>query len=165
MAIITMSQFAEIRKKHAHQKIVFCAGSFDLTHSGHVLFFEDGKKYGDILVVGVGTDHLIRQAKGLERPILNEHLRLHMINSFRMVDYCFLDTLSSPEDLHAGVEKAFEELQPDVYLINSDAFDIVGRTKLVEAYGIKFCILDRTCPEQFENISTTAIIEKIKKLC
>lgn len=55
MSIIAPESLADLRRQPALQgkKIGFCSGSFDLTHAGHVLFFEDCKKHVDIFCQGV----------------------------------------------------------------------------------------------------------------
>ncbi len=150
-----------IREKYKDQKLVFCSGSFDLVHAGHALFFEDCKKLGDILVVGVGSDQLLVW-KGKDRPVLNQYVRLKMIDTLRPVDYCFLDESTLSDHPQTVLEETFKRLKPDVYVINEDASDIEYRKSMVEKYGVKMVILPRTCPPEFENISTTKIIEKIK---
>ena len=163
--IISIGDLASIREKHKNQKIAFCAGIFDLTHAGHVLFFEDCKKYGDVLVVMVGSDFTIQHYKGDGRPILNEHLRLKMIDSLKPVDYTLLDLNTSDVDFLAVIpEVVFKLLKPDLYIVNDDAFDMQRRHALVKGVDTKLVILKRTCPPEFENISTTKIIEKIKSL-
>ncbi len=162
--IISFDDLSSIRKKHTGEKIVFCSGSFDLTHAGHVLFFEDCKKSGDILVVMVGRDDEIKINKGQDRPILNQDIRLKMIDSLKHVDYCFLNTpwIQGGHPLDT-IGVFFEHLKPEIYAINEDAFDIPYRKELTKKYGVKLLVLDRNCPQEFENISTTKIIEKIKK--
>lgn len=163
MAYTRYKDFPKIRKKHSGQTIVFCSGTFDLTHAGHALFFEDCKRLGDILVVAVGTDASIKEIKGKHRPILNQHLRLKMVDSIRPVDYSFIGTKHHKhilDFLHA----VFSGLKPDVYVINDDAFGIDFRKKLAKKYGVKLKILKRACPPQFNKVSTTNIIEKIKAL-
>lgn len=152
----------KIREKHSRGKIVFCSGSFDLTHAGHILFFEDCRKLGDILVVGVGGDKIIRINKGMDRPILNEYVRLKTIDSFKAVDYCFLDDVSSKTKPFASVELALKQIRPNIYVINDDAYDIPYRKNIANKYGVKLVILKRRCPPQFKNISTSNIIKKIK---
>ncbi len=46
-------------------KIGFTCGSFDLTHAGHYLMFQDCKKHCDYLVVGIQSD------PSLDRPEKN----------------------------------------------------------------------------------------------
>ncbi|MDD5489585.1 MAG: adenylyltransferase/cytidyltransferase family protein [Candidatus Moranbacteria bacterium] len=157
---------ADIRKKHKNEKIVFCSGCFDLTHAGHVLFFEDCKNLGDILIVGTGPDADLKNYKGEKRPILNEQLRLKMISSMKVVDYAFIlpPVLSDSGNLLGNLERIFEKLRPDIYAINDDAFDIPYREKITKKLNIKLAVLKRWCPPEFENISTTQIINKIKNL-
>lgn len=162
MILDNYSKLPEIRTKHAGQKIIFCSGSFDLPHAGHVLFFEDCKKLGDVLVVAIGCDAIIKVNKGGKRPILNEKIRLKTIDSLKPVDYCYLD--SSTDDPLNFLKIAFENLKPDIYAVNDDGFELKKREDASRAYGVKFCILKRWCPPDFENISTSNIIHKIRNL-
>src|SRR3989338_4598654 len=98
VAVIQYKDFKQLRNKLRGKKIVFCSGIFDITHAGHVLFFEDCKTYGDILAVAVGSDAIIRINKGPARPVLNEHLRLKMVDSLKPVDYCFIDAVSDGDN-------------------------------------------------------------------
>lgn len=162
MSQISFEDLTSIREKDKDKEIVFCSGAFDLTHAGHVLFLEDCKKHGDLLAVGVGSGAGIKE-KGKGRPILNKYLRLKMVSSLKPVDYAFL----IPDvDVSYELEKikyTLEKLRPDKYVINSDASDIPYREKISEECQVKLIILERSCPPEFENISTTQIIEKIKK--
>ncbi len=162
MAIITPTKFSQLRKQNSDKKIVYCDGTFDLTHAGHVLFLEDSKSRGDVLVVGVGAEKDIRKYKGKTRPILNNDTRLKMIDSLKVVDYTFLSQLPNYENLLSHLEPNFKRLKPDVYVINEDAFDIPYRKKIAEKYDVKFIISKRVCPPGFDSISTTKIIHKIK---
>ena len=166
MAVISYEDLPILREKYKDKKIVCCTGVFDITHAGHILFFEDCKKYGDILVVLVGRDSYVRSYKGKERPILNEHVRLKTIDSLKPVDYVILDKrekFNEGEEIE-GVKSILPLLKPDVYIINADVQNIEERRKGVEEFGVKFIALERYCPEEFEDISTTKIIEKILKI-
>lgn len=163
MAIITHSDFPAIRRKHKNKKIVFCSGVFDLTHAGHALFLEKCKKEGDVLVVAVGEDTSLRDlGKGKGRPVLNEHIRLKMVDSLKPVDYTLIGLCPSGKNPLSFMETMFNHLRPNVYVINSDAFDISYRKYLAKKYHMKIKIFKRTCPKSFEHISTTGIIKKIR---
>ena len=43
-------------------KKVFVSGCYDMLHSGHVAFFEEAARYGD-LYVGIGSDKTIFELK------------------------------------------------------------------------------------------------------
>ncbi len=165
MSTINYRFLSSIRKKHRGKKIVFCSGVFDLTHAGHVLFFEDCKKEGDILVVGVGPDKGLKELKGRPRPIFNEEMRMKIVSSLKPVDYCFLGKPPGrPPVKHffAPIEDVFKQLRPDIYVVNNDAIDIPFRAKLAQKHEVNIVVLKRKCPPSFENISTTRIIEHIK---
>ena len=165
MAIVTLRDLENIREKHKSQKIVFCSGCFDVTHAGHVLFLEDCKKHGDVLVAMVGSDAVVTSAKGVGRPVFNEHLRIKIVDSLKPVDYTLLDypLLDAPHPLHF-IDVAIEKLKPDIYAINSDAKHIPYRKDFSKKHGARLIILDRLAPPEFDGVSTTKIIEKIKSL-
>ena len=159
--IVLINDLSAIRIEHVGQSIVFCSGSFDLLHPGHVWFLEQAKRIIEAsrLFVAVGSDALIAYRK-LGRPILNEAARLKMIDSLSAVDFCYLDTISRPEFPLAGVEHAFAFLKPHVYVIEDDAFGVDERRVLCERYGAKLHVLNKR-ESDFPEMSTTAIIEKI----
>src|SRR3989344_330745 len=157
MSIIKSSEVQALREENKRKTLVFCSGCFDLTHAGHVLFFEDCKKFGDVLAVMVATDYNILNYKGKGRPILNEYLRLKMIDALKPVDFCFLDLPTESNDLLAPVDAAFKALKPDVYVVNSDAFDIPKRREMTGRLNIEMKVLERTAPSEFDNVSTSGI--------
>src|SRR3989344_341386 len=130
---IVMEDLSAVREKHKRQTIVFCSGAFDLIHVGHVLFFEDCKKCGDILVVEVAHDALIIKNKGPERPVMNESMRMKHVSALKPVDYCFLDRPYDGYPLQF-LGDVFRLLHPDVYVINTDTFDIPFRQRLAEEH-------------------------------
>lgn len=164
MAIIKFNDLNKVRLKHQKDKIVLVTGSFDLFHVGHILFFEDCKKMGNILVVGLGGDKALKLSKGNNRPILNQSIRMKMLDSVKPVDYCFLDTVSDKKPYLYVLELAFPKLKPDFYAVNNDAAQMDLRKTICAKYGIKMIIKKRSCPPEFEKISTSKIIEKIKNL-
>ncbi len=168
MIIKDYNELSEIREKYKKENILFASGTFDLAHAGHVLFFEDCKKYGDILFVAIGSDAICKKYKGDERPIMNEHIRLKIVDSFKPVDYTMFVreadfTPSFPISI-AAFPKLFTYLKPDKWIINKDARDINIRHELANKFNIELIVLERTCPKEFENISTTTLIERIRNM-
>lgn len=166
MAIISYDELSFLKERHPNQKIIFCSGSFDLPHAGHVLFLEECKGLGDILVVAVGPDQDIRESKGKNRPILKEEIRLKIIDSLKPVDYAFISR--SPESrAHrlSPLDEIFKHLKPDTYIVNYDGSEMEYRRTLADSHGILFLILElnRNAPP-YEGISTTALIERIREL-
>ena len=162
MAIISYDDFSSLRERHPDKVIVFCSGSFDLCHAGHVLFFEDCKNLGDVLFVAVGSDKDISGNKGPDRPVLNEHARLKIVDSLKPVDYSLISNPTPPGAHHlAPIKELFERLRPDIWAVNADASEIELRRELAGNYGVCLVVLDRTAPPEYEGISTTSIIKKI----
>lgn len=168
MAILRISsdynELAKLREKYSKERIIFCSGTFDLTHAGHVLFLEDCKKLGDLLVVGVGDDSTIQRYKGKDRPFQKEEVRLKMIDSLKPVDYAFIQNAPiNPEDILGTLEPILSKLKPNFYAVNEDALDIEKRSRLTKSLDVQLVVMKRTCPKEFDEISTTKIIEKIRK--
>lgn len=69
-------------------RVVLCTGGFDPLHSGHIDYFRNAKRLGDILVVGVNSDSWLRRKKG--REFMPGSERVKIIESLGMVDHCIL---------------------------------------------------------------------------
>ena len=74
---------------HRNQKdaIVFTNGCFDVLHRGHIEYLQFCKSQGDIVVVGLNSDSSVKQIKGPERPINNQHDRAAVLAALESVDY------------------------------------------------------------------------------
>ena len=67
------------------RKIVLCHGVFDLLHIGHIRYFEEAKRLGDVLIVTVTPDRYVN--KGPHRPAFPERLRSEAIAALECIDY------------------------------------------------------------------------------
>jgi len=77
-------------------KIVLTQGTYDMVHIGHARYFEEAKKHGHILIVGVDSDEKVRARKGPERPVVPQTERLEMVTHLRTVDVVYLKHLKAP---------------------------------------------------------------------
>ncbi|HEY3994154.1 MAG TPA: PfkB family carbohydrate kinase [Ktedonobacteraceae bacterium] len=91
------------------QTMVFTNGVFDLLHFGHIRLLYQAKKLGNILVVGINSDHSARLLKGEGRPINNEYERLALVGALDAVDYVILFDEDTPERL-------IRALRPDIHV-------------------------------------------------
>ena len=64
--------------------IVIVTGGFDPLHSGHIVYFEDAKKLGDKLIVGINSDEWLVNKKG--RPFMPLSERIEIIKNLTVVD-------------------------------------------------------------------------------
>jgi D-glycero-beta-D-manno-heptose 1-phosphate adenylyltransferase len=163
--IISQDDLYKLKEEYEGKKIVYCTGAFDLTHLGHILFLDNCKKFGDILVVGLGKDALIEKQKDPSRPILNEKVRLRTVDSLKSVDYSFLikNTEWKGKDTHKEMlDPVLKALKPDYFVINDEGGDLEERKRICNENGVEIVILPRDPPEEFKGVSTTEIIKKIK---
>lgn len=77
--------------------IVLTQGSWDMAHIGHARYFEEARRHGDLLIVGVDSDEKIRARKGPGRPVVPETERLEMLTHLRHVDVVVLKRLEYPK--------------------------------------------------------------------
>jgi D-beta-D-heptose 7-phosphate kinase/D-beta-D-heptose 1-phosphate adenosyltransferase len=136
------------RLKAEGKKIVFTNGCFDLIHIGHVRSLKEAKKLGDVLVVGLNSDRSVSLIKP-RRPIIPQEQRAEILASLDMIDYVSLFDEETPYEL-------IKLIQPDVLVKGGDweKEDVVGVDIAKETHSIPY----------IQGISTTEIIEKIKKL-
>ena len=66
------------------KKTIYCDGTFDLIHSGHINFFKKCKSLGDILIVGVISDENVKSYK--RKPIINLDNRCYMLEHITLID-------------------------------------------------------------------------------
>jgi rfaE bifunctional protein nucleotidyltransferase chain/domain len=136
------------RLKTEGRKIVFTNGCFDLIHIGHIRCLRAAKKLGDVLVVGLNSDKSVSLIKP-GRPVTPQDQRADVLSSLEMVDYVTLFNEATPYEL-------ITLIQPDVLVKGGDwkKEDIIGSDIAKETLSIPY----------IEGISTTDIIERIRKL-
>ena len=136
-------------------KKVFVSGCYDMLHSGHVAFFKEASKYGD-LYVGIGSDATIFQLKA-RRTICAEAERLYMVKSIRYVTDAFINPGSGMMDFVETVER----VKPDIFVVNEDGGSETKRQFCAER-GIEYVVLQREPDAGLEARSTTALRTTVK---
>ena len=145
--IVSLKKTISELKKQG-KKIVFTNGCFDLIHPGHIKILKEAKKKGDILVVGVNSDCSVKKIKGEIRPILDEKMRLIVLNALEDIDYITVFKEPTPY-------KLIKSLKPDYLVKGADwkEKNIVGKDLVDKVFRVKL----------LKNHSTTAIIKTILK--
>lgn len=158
--ILTEEELSSIRKRHNGKTIVFCTGCYDILQSGHAVFFNQCKQFGDILVVGIGRDRVISKLKGPGRPVNPENNRLYLVAAMEDVDYAVLND----KDIYGNkvdFRKILEELKPDIFVLNDDDSGVKEKKAFCVTAGTKIELVKRIVPPELEPTSTTRIIDKI----
>ncbi|MBL4888602.1 MAG: adenylyltransferase/cytidyltransferase family protein [Candidatus Lindowbacteria bacterium] len=113
------------------QQVVLCHGCFDILHPGHLRYLAFAKEQGDILVVTVTADSMVK--KGPDRPFVPEELRAEALAALGIVDFVAVDS-------NATAVETIEVVKPDIYVKgkeyeNSDDHRFVNEKKMVESHG------------------------------
>lgn len=133
------------------ESIVFTNGCFDVLHRGHIEYLGFCKQQGDVVVVGLNSDSSVRQLKGPERPINNQHDRAAVLAALESVDYiCVFD---EPDPL-----RLIQQVCPDVLVKGADWKEkgVIGQ-EFVEARGGRLELAPLVTGK-----SSTFTIEKMK---
>ena len=158
--VLAKSQLKAIRQTNQDKKIVFATGCYDILQSGHAVFFNQCKAYGDILVVGVGKDETLRQLKGPGRPVNPENNRVYLVAAMEAVNYAVLNDNEIGEG-KIDFKEVLTALKPDIFILNDDDSSVEPKRRLCDGLGIKIEFVTREVPEELMPTSTSNIINKI----
>lgn len=122
-------------------------GTFDVFHIGHLRILERAKSLGNHLIVGISTDRLNVAKKG-RSPIYSQQERMEIISSLKCVDSVFFEESLEKKRDYISLHKA------DVLVMGDD-----WKGRFDEYLDICQVVYFERTP----SISTTAIIELIKK--
>ena len=131
-------------------KKVFVSGCYDMLHSGHVAFFKEASRYGD-LYVGIGSDKTILELKN-RKAVYSEKERLYMVKAIRYVTDAYINPGSGMLDFL----DTLDIVKPDVFVVNSDGGSDLKR-KLCADRGIEYVELERVPEAGLDARSTTSL--------
>ena len=116
-------------------RIVLANGCFDVLHVGHVRYLAGARALGDLLIVGVNSDHQVRMQKGEGRPILPAVERAELIAALESVSYVTIFEEPTVEELLLAIK-------PDVHAKGTDyTVDSVPEREIVRSYGGQVAIV------------------------
>ena len=131
------------------KKVIFTNGCFDIIHRGHLMYLQEAKKLGDVLIVALNSDSSVKKLKGELRPINQESDRVFMMSQFSFIDYLVVFDDDTPE-------RILSIIRPDVLVKGGDYTKetIIGKEYVKEVQIIPF----------IEGLSSTTLIDKIKSI-
>ena len=94
-------------KLKQNSSIVLCHGMFDLVHLGHIRYFQEAKKQGDILIVTLTADEFCRKGPG--KPVFSEELRAESLGALEIIDYVSICP-------YPTAIEAIELIKPNLYV-------------------------------------------------
>lgn len=145
-----IERVATARIKGEH--VVFANGCFDVLHVGHVRYLEAAKALGDILIVGINSDHQTRRLKGEGRPVMSQDQRAEIVAALVAVD--LVTIFDEPT-----VEQLLLALKPDIHAKGTDyTEDSVPERDVVRSFGGRVAIVGDP-----KNHSSSEMIDKASR--
>lgn len=138
-----------------NKKKVFVSGCYDMLHSGHVAFFKEASRYGD-LYVGIGSDATIEGLKN-RKTVYSEKERLYMVKAIRYVTDAYINRGSGMLDFLDTLDL----VKPDIFVVNSDGGSDIKRN-LCKERGIEYIELERVPDDGLTARSTTSLRQGVK---
>ena len=137
-------------------KKVFVSGCYDLLHSGHIEFFIQASRYGD-LYVGIGSDATYLEYKH-RKPMFPQEERLFMVKSIRYVKDAFINAGHGVIDFLPTLDI----VKPDIFVVNAEGGSELKRS-VCESRGIQYIELERTPHEGLQARSSSSLKASLGK--
>ena len=137
------------------KKKVFVSGCYDMLHSGHVAFFEEAAKLGD-LYVGIGSDKTLVELKA-RKPVNPEQERLYMVGSLKAVKGAWINSGNGILDF----EEDLSRFKPDIFFVNEDGHT-PAKQELCDRLGIEYVVGKRKPHTGLPTRSTTALRQECR---
>lgn len=151
--VVSRDEIAAVAREYrdAGKKIVFTNGCFDLLHAGHVMYLQEARALGDVLILGLNGDASVKRLKGPTRPLQTQDDRAFVLAGLACIDFIVVFDEDTPLELIKAV-------RPHVLVKGNDwAPDkIVGGAETVSWGGEV-----KTIP-LLEGRSTTSLVTKAR---
>lgn len=130
--------------------IVFSNGCFDILHLGHIEYLSKAADLGEVLIIGLNSDHSVKKIKGEGRPVNHEISRAILLASLGFVSAVVLFEEDTPVEL-------IRLIQPDILVKGADyRIEEIAGSDIVMSKGGQIITIPLT-----EGYSTTSLIERI----
>lgn len=153
--VFFVEQLPELLKELNFKKLVVVGGCFDLLHLGHIIFLQQAKAKGEILLVLLESDQTIKKLKGAMRPIHSQDVRAQILSELKSVDYVLkIPSFTSDKEY----DELITRLNPSIIATTEGDEFAFHKKRQAQKIGAK--LLYVTPP--ISDHSTSRIIKKIK---
>ena len=135
-------------------KKVFCWGTFDLLHEGHIAFLQDARNKGDYFTIIVISDNAVYENKR-KKTIDNQNRRATNLRATGIVD----KVIEASDDLNVNLER-IASLKPDVFVFGYDQQTSI-ETQLMNYLANKGLSTEYYSSNEFANGIHTSQIRKM----
>ena len=155
--IKTLQELIKITSNYSG-RIGIVTGCFDVLHVGHLSLINFAKSKVDLLIIGIDPDKVVRQVKGVTRPIFQDKIRAEVISNLTAVDYVFIiEALNLSKNFNETFRKLYKELKITHIITNMDADNFyLEKSGHADFLGIKFVL-----QKEKRKSSSSKIIERL----
>lgn len=154
-SIEVLARIAKALKKKGNI-LVQAHGVFDLVHPGHLYYFEQARKLGDILIVSTVEDRFVQKGPG--RPIFNETMRAQWLAALEIVDYVVFCGDVGPYDVLRAIKPHFYvKGKRCIPLLNDPQSGLSEDKRVCDSVGTKMRFTKELA------VHSTPLFEEIKK--
>jgi len=140
--------------KRRQYRVSATIGTYDVLHVGHMRYLTNARNQGDLLVVGVDTDAVVKRGKGDLRPIIPFKERIEMLSYQSCVDLIApLDDLDENGSWKYGLLQA---IRPDVFVAEETSYSD-EQLDDIRRYSKQVVVL----PRQAQGTSSTQIMDNL----
>ena len=136
-----MAKIRESRERGL--RVILAQGIFDIVHMGHIEYFREARRSGDLLFVGIENDNSVRMNKGEKRPFNNLADRLELLSELETVDYAFgfndEPIYSDSFDMHI---RRYKDLNPNFIAVSSWDPNLDLKRRQAEEAGVGIVLVD-----------------------
>ena len=144
-----------LKLKKSGKKITLCHGVFDIVHIGHLKYFDQAKKLGDILIVSVTSDKYVN--KGPNRPIFSTNKRIFFLKKLKNIDFVIKSSSATAEKIINTIKPNYYCKGPD-YLAKKKDDNLKKEIDILKRNKGKFIAV------KHKKYSSSKIINQINKL-
>src|SRR5690349_7046669 len=90
MTLHTLNNIKKYLNNRGAKKVVFASGVFDLFHYGHYHALKKASEFGEIFIVQIDGNELVKKRKGSDRPYFDQRKRASIISSLKFVHFVFI---------------------------------------------------------------------------
>lgn len=135
-------------------RVVVTIGTWDALHIGHLRYLTNARNQGDILIVGVDTDEVVKRVKGDLRPIIPYSERIEMLAYQECVG--LITPLHDIDDQGNWSYELLRAVRPNVFVAEETSYP---ESQLADIG--KYCDMVVVLPRQAEGTSSTLIIQSL----
>ena len=108
IAALETVRLASSAANRCGRRVVLVQGMFDMLHVGHVRHLKEAKTFGEVLVVSLASDELVRSVKGPARPVVPQEQRAEILCALRVVDLVIVQTPDNEEAILRAVSPCID---------------------------------------------------------